>query len=387
MPSIFAHLIKHNALLQADVFMLRNRILEWRANPGQSLFHAAAWLVLLLVMLGFALRAAEHLPLRSIAAVLQWPHTMLVLATVAGACFGIAMQRNARAVFARSWLAAAPLSRTQLALAHGVRLTARLLVVLGVALLLAYFLLHDRTDTIMWPLFELQAEGSLLFLAAAILGNLASARHDTKSRGKPRLQPRPQTVHRQRVSVADLRPLRHWVFAVWRENLRGTYLAWPLALILLLVPIGSPLQIILLGLSCWLGVLAAIALTRAQAEVIARAATWLRSTPLPFAHFAIALCLRPSLVFALVSAGSVLLLITLGVSIAIALPIWLAALLLYANAVSVALRYRYAPSRWRLRLVLDVMLLALFAQLALPLAYPLGLPLILRHWRCAAVLT
>ncbi|GEM_PF-3558115 len=387
MPSTLANLIKHNALLQADAFIVRNRMLEWRATPGQTLFHAAAWLVLILVVLGFALRTAGHLPLTSIATVLQWPRAVLSLTTVAGACFGVAMQRNARAAFARSWLAVAPLSRPRLALAHGVRLTARLLVALGAGLLLAYLLLFDRTEVEVGPLLELQAQVSLFFLAAAVLGNLASARHDAKPRRKPRLQPRPQTVHRQRVSVADLRPLRFWVFAVWRENLRGTYLAWPLLLILLLVPIGSPLRTVLLGLICWLGVLAAIALTRAQAEVIACAATWLRSTPLPFSHFAAALCLRPALAFALVAAASVLLLVMLGVSIAMALPLWLAALLLYANAVGVALQCRYAPSRRHLRLVIDALLLALFAQLALPLAYPLGLLLVLRHWRRAAVLT
>ena len=61
MPSTLANLLKHNALLQADAFIVRNRMLEWRATPGQTLFHAAAWLVLIVVMLGFALRTAGHL--------------------------------------------------------------------------------------------------------------------------------------------------------------------------------------------------------------------------------------------------------------------------------------------------------------------------------------
>lgn len=42
MPSTLANLIKHNALRQADAFIVRNRILEWRASPGQRLLHAIA---------------------------------------------------------------------------------------------------------------------------------------------------------------------------------------------------------------------------------------------------------------------------------------------------------------------------------------------------------
>lgn len=42
MPSTLANLIKQNALRQADAFMVRNRILEWRASPGQRLLHAIA---------------------------------------------------------------------------------------------------------------------------------------------------------------------------------------------------------------------------------------------------------------------------------------------------------------------------------------------------------
>lgn len=79
---------------------------------------------------------------------------------------------------------------------------------------------------------------------------------------------------------------------------------WPLLPILLLVPLGSPLHTVLLGLGCGLGVLAAIALPRMQVDVI-------------------------------------------------------------ANALSIALQCRHAPSRRPLRLVVDALLLAWFAQLAL----------------------
>ena len=167
----------------------------------------------MLVLVGFALRTAEQLPLTSIATVLQWPRGV-----GAGACFGVVIQRNARAAFARSWLATAPLP--PLGLAHGVRLNARRRVARGAGRRLAYLLLFNRTEVEVGPMLELQAQVSQFFLAAAVLGNLASARHDAP----PRRKPRPQTVHRQRVSIADLRPLLFWLFAVWRENLRGSYL-------------------------------------------------------------------------------------------------------------------------------------------------------------------
>lgn len=250
----------------------RNRWRAWLQQPGETAFHAAAWLALAALLGGIVLARGPAL-LDLLRSALAWPEHLLGLNLLATALDQQQYRRRQRREWQQDWLAAQPLPRAQRRWRRGKTATMRWLIGSGLLILPLLAAGAEASYAIL-----LLASGALAALFGQALGDLDRA-------------PRTGATARQRIDAID-GPGRFWRWQAIEALATFTprQFAW-LLLGILLVPRGGPamalVAVALLAvtalLHAWQRMLAVIPQAQAwlQAQPL-RGSDWLRlATPLP----------------------------------------------------------------------------------------------------------
>jgi hypothetical protein len=328
----------------------RNRVAQWRAQPGESAFHALAWAVLL-VAAGVLLwqswpRLIEVVDM----AILRWPSALLLVAMLTLTQWQALAVQTQRQRWARHWLIAQPIaeSRRRRVLIEQTLIRAGLQMLAGVVVLSGTR--SAAPNVSIWI--------GLVLLAAALgwQGARRTARRDTAAMPRTAvwLASGPGSLLRWQISaaLASLAP---------RSMSR---LLW----LLLLVPTGDWTAFMLAAVVLALGI--AVAAWSRMLAVLPAAQAWLAPQPLPPRRLLLGCVGLPLMLLLSVVVALTMLFAALG-SARLSLPI-LAALLLLATlhwACTAAERRR--PRRIGMLFTTQVLLLAAMAQAMVLLVPPM----------------
>jgi hypothetical protein len=328
----------------------RNRISQWRAQPGESAFHALAWAVLLVAAAALLWQSWPRLIDGLELAIARWPGALLLVSLLALTQWqSLALQAQRRR-WARHWLIAQPIaeSRRRRVLIEQTLWRVALQMLVGAVVL---------SGT--------RAAGSNLFLwialvlSAAILGWQGARRS-----GRNRISAAPRAF-------------------VWLASGRGSLLRWQMSeavaslapqsmsrllWLLLLVPTGDWTAFMLAGVVLALGV--AVAAWSRMLAVLPAAQAWLAVQPLPPRRLLLGCAGLPLVLLLTVAAALMALFGALG-SARLCLPILAALLLLAPLHWGCAAAERRRPRRIGLLFTTQVLMLAAFVQVVAVLALPL----------------
>jgi hypothetical protein len=328
----------------------RNRIALWRAQPGESAFHALAWAVLLVAAAVLLRQSWPRLIEGLELAITRWPSALLLVSLLALTQWQALALQTQRRRWARHWLIAQPIAESR----RRRILIEQTLWRVGLQMLVGIVVLSGTRaaglNLSVWI---------ALVLLAAVLG-WQGARRSVRNRtsATPRA-------------------------AVWLSSGRGSLLRWQMSeaaaslapqsmsrllWLLLLVPTGDWTAFMLAAVVLALGV-AAAAWSRMLA-VMSAAQAWLAAQPLPPRRLLLGCAGLPSLLLLAVAAALMMLFGALG-SARLCLPILAALLLLAPLHWACAAAERRRPRRIGLLFATQMLMLAAMVQIMAVLALPL----------------
>jgi hypothetical protein len=328
----------------------RNRVAQWRAQPGESVFHALAWAVLFVVAAVLLLQSWPQLIEALDLAILRWPSALLLISILVLTQWQAMAMQAQRQRWARHWLIAQPIaeSRRRRVLIEQTLIRAGLQMLAGGVVLSATR--DEVTNVSIWI---------GLVLSAAVLGWQGARR--TKRRdatAMPRaavwLTSGPGSLLRWQISaaLASLAP---------RSMSR---LLW----LLLLVPTGDWTAFMLAAVVLALGI--AVAAWSRMLAVLPAAQAWLAAQPLPPRRLLLGCVGLPLGLLLSVAVALMALFVALG-STRLCLPILAAMLLLATLHWACTAAERRRPRRIGLLFTTQVLMLAAMAQTLALLVLPL----------------
>lgn len=328
----------------------RNRVAHWRAQPGESVFHALAWAVLLVLA---AVLLAQSWPrlVESLQGVMtRWPSALLLVSLLALAQWHALALQAQRRRWARHWLMAQPIAESQ----RRRVLIEQTLARVGVQLIVGIFLLAETRS-----LGRNLSIWIAVVAIAAILG-WQGARRSARIHGTP--------MPRTAVWLASGRgSLRRWQLSEAVASLAPQSVSRVLWL-LLLVPTGDWTAFLLAAFVITLGV-AVVAWSRMLA-VLPAAEAWLAVQPKPAKQLPLGCMGLPLLLILVVAVALTSLFIMVG-SAQLCLPILVALMLLAPLHWACVAAERRRPRRISLLFTAQMLMLVAMFQAMPVLALPL----------------
>ncbi len=328
----------------------RNRMAHWRAQPGESVFHALAWAVLCVVAVALLWQSWPRLLEGLELAIMRWPSALLLVAVLILTQWQALALQAQRQRWARHWLIAQPIAESR----RRRVLIEQALIRAGLQMLAGGVVLAGTRAAV--PNVSIWIG---LVLLATVLGWQGARRSARK---------RATAMPRATVWLASGRgSLSRWQISAAMASLAPRSMS-RLLWLLLLVPTGDWTAFMFAAVVLALGI--AVAAWSRMLAVLPAAQAWLTPQPLPPRRLLQSCVLLPLMLLLSVAAALMALFTALG-SARLCLPI-LAALLLLATlhwACTAAERRR--PRRIGLLFTTQVLVLAAMAQAVALLVLPL----------------
>ncbi len=246
----------------------RNRLARWRHSPGESAFHAFAWLVLAALLAWLAVSAWRRREMAELlgAALMRWPWATLAIALAAMVAAQSRRLRALRDVAAHGWLGAQPVAGSVLRRRRFRALGAGCVVqCLAAAVLLAWL----RMAAMAW------LSVALASLVAAALAAGLDARRPAQGVGGNRRE----SVLRSRLADAGAGSLWRWQKIEAALALHGRGLA-PGLIVLLLIPADTGVFAVAASLVVALALAATATAWARMLAVFPAAQRWLGAQPM-----------------------------------------------------------------------------------------------------------